>query len=146
MDTSVDFGTGYTNTGKIIEIWNKNGEGDGSYTGAIQHDYDIFKHIQEEYTKGWFIPSKGEWAAFANYLVNKKENSLTYDEYDDGNYDDVYGLEIEYWTSSQKNNKSSWVISFYVGLMIISDVYGRYSETNSAFLGYAYNVRLSTTF
>ena len=102
-DTKVEFGTGYANTGKIIEIWNKNGVGEGSYLGATQDDHDIFKHIQQKYQKGWYIPSRGEWAAFEDYFSSKEENRLTNDSYmeNSGNYNISYELSNRYWLSSQ---------------------------------------------
>lgn len=66
-DTSVNFGAGKTNTGKMIKIWNANG-GAGGYYGATQEKQDIWKHIQTKYNEGWFIPSRAEWSAFANEL------------------------------------------------------------------------------
>ena len=122
-DTSVAFGSGYTNTGKIIEIWNKNGAGEGSYTGATQDNQDIFKHIQDKYEEGWYIPSRGEWTAFADYLKHKTDNPLTHN-YESGsyvansaNYNSLYGLSDWYWSSSQYDAYFAWFVYFYFGYM-----------------------------
>ena len=94
-DTKTDFGKGYANTGKIIEIWNKNGE--GSYQGATQDDHDIWKYIKDKYNskEKWYIPSRGEWAAFGDYFTNKTdlETKLT-----TSNYNSLYGLSGWYWS------------------------------------------------
>ena len=131
-DTSVNFGTGYANTGKIIEIWNKNGEGTGSYTGATKDDHDIFKHIQDKYNskEKWYIPSRGEWAAFADYFTNKTdlETKLT-----TSNYNSLYRLSGYYWSSSQGNAGYAWSVYFSSGYMnsdiVYSDLYVRLGAT-----------------
>ena len=129
-DTKPDFGKGYENTGKIIEIWNKNGTGDGSYEGATQDNRDIWKHIQAKYTQGWYIPSRGEWGAFADYLKKKTTNPLTNDyesgSYvaNSGNYKSLYGLsEDYYWLSSQNNTRTAWGATFNIGGMNNDHVY-----------------------
>ena len=113
-DTSLEFGKGYANTGKIIEIWNKNGTGEGSYSGATQCDRDIFKHIQTKYQEGWYLPSLGEWAAFGDYFANRSnlETKLTTD-----NYNNIYKLSTYYWSSSQYSTRSAWVAGFSNGHM-----------------------------
>ena len=119
-DTKTDFGTGYSNTGKIIEIWNKNGGGVGSYQGATQDKRDIFKYIQEKYnSEGWYIPSRGEWAAFGDYFTSKTdlETKLT-----TSNYNSLYGLSRWYWSSSQHLAYYAWRALFGRGYMLNSDV------------------------
>ena len=138
-DTKTDFGKGYANTGKIIEIWNKNGEGTGSYTGATQDDHDIWKHIQGEYAKGWYIPSRGEWGAFADYFKKRTENKLTNNCStsscnDNGNYNDKFGLSSWYWSSSQSYTYLAWLARFGTGYI------NSYTVGNSLF------VRLGATF
>ena len=71
INTALDFGQGYNNTKVTVEIWNKNGTGEGSYLGATQDEHDIWGHIQEEYEKGWYIPSLGEWIAFVHFFSTK---------------------------------------------------------------------------
>ena len=127
-DTSTDFGTGYANTGKIIEIWNKNGEEEGWIAGATQDDHDIFKYIQSEYAKGWYIPSRGEWGAFADYFKKRTENRLTHNyesgSYvaNSGNYNSLYGLSGYYWSSSQFRTGTAWYAYFRTGSIDRHDV------------------------
>ena len=128
-DTSTDFGTGYDNTGKMIRIWNNNGNEEGWTTGATQYEYDIWGKIQEKYQEGWYIPSKGEWAAFADYLANRLENPLT-----TSNYKTIYGLSSWYWSSSQYYAFSAWYIHFY------------YGNVSSCTVGSTTYVRLGVTF
>ena len=99
-DTSVKFGAGKTNTGKMIEIWNKNG-GEGGYSGATQANQDIWKHIQTKYNEGWFIPSGAEWSAFANEMEITKDN-----------YKSKYGLSSNYCSSSQCSSFTSFDAEF----------------------------------
>ena len=106
-DTAIDFGIGYTNTKTIIEIWNKNGKYKGYYEGATQDNKDIWKYIQSKYQKGWYIPSRDEWAAFADSFANRIDNPLT-----GNNYDTIYKLSYSYWSSSQKSESSVWGICF----------------------------------
>ena len=130
-DTSTDFGKGYTNTGNIIEIWEKNGE--GSYQGATQDDHDIWKHIKDKYNskEKWYIPSLGEWAAFADYFTNKTdlETKLT-----TSNYHITYGLSGYYWSSSRSNTSCAWYVHFFNGYLDYTNV------------GTNFSVRLGVTF
>ena len=142
-DTSINFGTGYRNTGSMIRIWNKNGIGEGSYPGAVQDDHDIFKHIQTKYQDGWYIPSVGEWIAFVDYLSNKTDNPLTnnsstgvYIE-DSSNYNSIYGLSHKYWTSSQIDVWLPWYINTNAGHI------DHYTYSGSSFHS---GVRLGYTF
>ena len=121
-DTKTDFGEGYKNTGKIIEIWNE-GES-GKYTTS-QDNQDIFKHIQEKYNskEKWYIPSKEEWAAFADYLKKKTTNPLTHNYEsgsfveNSGNYNSLYGLSDYYWSSSGSGIYHAWYARFDTGFM-----------------------------
>ena len=137
-DTSVNFGCGKTNTGTIIEIWNA---GENGKYGAAQHEYDIWGKIQNKYQEGWYIPSVGEWVAFADYLANREEAPLTSNYNPDannytnnGNYDDVYGLSGYYWSSSQYGTSIAWYVTFDDGNMI------------GNFVSRSLCVRLSATF
>ena len=135
-DTSVNFGSGKTNTGTIIDIW-KAGE-NGKY-GAAKYEYDIWGKIQTKYQQGLYVPSRGEWSAFADYLANRADNPLTNNCpttscNGNGNYDDIYGLSGLYWSSSQRSTDIAWGIDFTSGTM------GSYGVYN-----YLY-VRLGVTF
>ena len=83
-ENSLDFGMGRANTELTITKWN------GSLYGE-QNDRDIWKYIQTEVKDGWFIPSIGEWAAFANELGITSSNFYS-----------IYKLtKSDYWTSSK---------------------------------------------
>ena len=127
-NTSGKFGKGYTNTGIMINIWNKNGVGEGSYEGATQTDSDIWKYIQTKYNdEKWYIPSLGEWIAFADYLVHKENNPLSID-----NYNTIYKLSKCYWPSDEVNENVIDGISFELGK--VGD-YNLYTQTCSVRLG-----------
>ena len=122
-DTSVEFGRGKTNTGKMIEIWNANGVDGKGYFMAKQSSGDVWKFIQTRYNEGWFIPSRAEWSAFSNELGITESNA-----------ERTYGLEDKYWSSSQVDTFSIWIAYFFNGCMK--------TERASNFA----NVRLATTF
>ena len=126
--TKEEFGEGKENTRLMINKWNAAGTSEG-YEGATQDDHDIWKHIQGEYAKGWYIPSRGEWTAFADYLANREENPLT-----TSNYNSAYGLSYSYWTSSQYDEASASRISFDYRVVI------------SSYVGNVFYVRLGYTF
>ncbi len=65
--TSGDFGTGRANTETMISKWNNSGYGE-------QNANDMWGLIQNEVENGWFVPSRGEWAAFAEELGITKSN------------------------------------------------------------------------
>ena len=109
------FGTGKMNMDTMIEQWNSSAYGD-------QSDNDMWKAVQTQVNKGWFVPSKGEWAAFGSNL-----------KIDGSNYEN-YKLADVYWSSSLSNENSDWGVSFSTGTM-------RYG-----FIYYSSSVRLSTTF
>ena len=111
--TSNDFGQGKENTRKMIAKWNAAGTSEG-YTDSPQNNRDIWKHIQTKYQQGWYIPSRGEWAAFADYFTNKTdlETKLT-----TSNYNITYGLSGYYWSSSQYGTYSAWSAYFSIGDM-----------------------------
>ena len=139
-DTSTDFGTGYKNTENMIRIWDNNGVKEGWRSGATQDNYDIWKHIKGEFAKGWYIPSRGEWGAFADYLKKKTTNPLTHNyesgSYvaNSGNYKSLYGLSDWYWSSSEISTDRAWYAGFYSGSMVYNDV-----DSN-------FRVRLGATF
>ena len=100
--TSPDFGKGITNTSKMMEKWNGAAYGTKNANAACP---DIWGAIEEKVADGWFIPSRGEWAAFANNL------KITTDNYDD------YLLPAEYWSSSLVDGNDAWCINFSKGKM-----------------------------
>ena len=117
--TSNDFGEGKENTRKMIAKWNAAGTSEG-YTDSPQNNRDIWKHIQTKYQQGWYIPSRGEWAAFADYFTNKTdlETKLT-----TSNYNITYGLTEYYWSSSQGDAGIAWFVSAGLGRVDGINVY-----------------------
>ena len=117
--TSGDFGSGKQNTKNMIAKWNNSAYGsqdseDMWGLSAVQSKIDA--------NQSWFVPSRGEWAAFADQLGIKGSNH------------DGKGLVGEYWSSSQC--LISWAYSAYFSL-------GRVERRN---LDQWACVRLSTTF
>lgn len=125
--TEDGFGTGKENTRKMIEKWNAAGTSNG-YAGATQDNQDIWKHMQEKYNQGWFIPSRAEWSAFANTfnITNVSEDVNNYEK---------YGFNGQYCTSSQYNSGCPYSMSFIMGNMM-----------KNLSVASGYYVRLSTTF
>ena len=113
--TSESFGSGKTNTATMIAKWNSNAYGN-------QADTDMWKVIQTQVNKGWFVPSKEEWSAFAKNL-----------SIDSTNYANYKLLDC-YWSSSLDGKNQAWRALFDHGYM--------YSTT----INYDHCVRLSATF
>lgn len=82
----------------------------------------MWGQIQEEVAKGWFVPSKAEWSAFAEEL------GITSSHYTSK------GLSYYYWSSSQYNTGSAWGAGFDNGCM------------NNGIVNYDFSVRLSAAF
>ena len=120
--TENEFSKGKENTRKMIAKWKAAGTAEG-YPNSPQNNQDIWKHIEGKYQEGWYIPSLGEWTAFADYFTSKEENRLTHDyesgSYveNSGNYNSLYGLSRYYWSSSQFSTRTSWYANFYLGNM-----------------------------
>lgn len=109
--------TGKINTQRMIKSWNESQYGE-------QYEFDIWGIIQDEVEKGWFVPSKSEWAAFGDAF-----------NIDDGNYEDEYNLSEYYWSSSQHDeNENTYMMNMAYGIIDISGV------------AVAYYIRLATTF
>ena len=117
--TSLEFGKGKENTVAMIAKWNASGYGEQNYNETY---LDMWGAIKGEVDKGWFVPSKGEWAAFGDNLGIRPNN---YTE---------YSLSSWYWSSSQYNINNAWSVAF---------VGGNASNANVNDNGH---VRLSTTF
>lgn len=83
---------------------------------------DMWGQIQGEFAKGWFVPSKEEWSAFAEELGITKSKYTS------------KGLSDWYWSSSQGNAYHAWLASFDNGSMDYGNV------------NYYSCVRLSATF
>ena len=115
--TSGNFGTGKANTETMIAKWNNSSN--GGY--GEQNANDMWGLIQNEVENGWFVPSRGEWSAFAEEL------GIT------TNYSS-FGLSDWYWSSSQYGAHTAYNVTFRGGCIDNLDVNG---------IDY---VRLSTTF
>ena len=59
---------------------------------------------------GWYVPSRGEWAAFADQL------DITTSNYSSK------GLSNYYWSSSQYSKRNAWDANFYYGSSDYGDV------------------------
>ena len=100
--TSVDFGSGRENTSKMIVKWDASGYGDKVTLGP---EIDIWGPIKSDVAKGWFIPSRAEWSAFAEELGFNQDNFTD------------FKLDNYYWTSSHCNTFSVWRVGFNFGYM-----------------------------
>ena len=118
--TSGDFGTGEKNTQTMITKWNSS-----AYGSQNSNDMWGLSAVQSgtwNGSTGWYVPSRGEWAAFASQLGITKSNYTN------------YGLSRFYWSSSQRTADYAWGADFGNGY-----VYNNYVSSNSY-------VRLGTTF
>ena len=113
--TSEIFGSGKQNTLNMIEKWNKEDYG-------AQDSDDMWNLIQEQVDDGWFVPSRGEWAAFAGQLGITKSNYSS------------KGLSGWCWSSSQSTTSNAYFIDLNLG----------YVGTN--YVNNTHYVRLSATF
>lgn len=118
--TSGEFGKGKINTISMIEKWNSKKYGEQN---TCSNHKDVWGQIQAEVTEGWFVPSRGEWSAFAKELGITKTD-----------YNSKYGLSDWYWSSSQSLTDRAYYTNFNRG-------YLKHSNVNN----YNY-IRLSTTF
>ena len=113
--TSESFGSGKTNTATMIAKWNSSAYGD-------QVDTDMWKAIQTQVNKGWFVPSKEEWSAFGSNLSIDSTNYVN------------YNLSDYCWSSSLRYRIGAWTARFDGGYMDGDDI------------NYDHCVRLSATF
>ncbi len=118
--TSVNFETGRTNTATMMSKYGKT-TANGGY--GAEDSGDMWKNISTQVSNGWFVPSRAEWAAIGASLGVDRLN-----------YNSTYGLNNNYWSSSQNNERKVWRADFYNGCMIGGSVDGEYC------------VRLTTTF
>ena len=89
--------TGRINTERMIASWNSSQYGE-------QNSNDMWGVIQDEVARGWFVPSKSEWAAFGAAF-----------EITSSNFSNTYGLSISYWSSSQGNTGNAYYARFNIG-------------------------------
>lgn len=108
--------TGRINTERMIASWNSSQYGE-------QNSNDMWGVIQDEVARGWFVPSKSEWAAFGAAF-----------EITSSNFSNTYGLSNGYWSSSQSTTDGAYSAGFGRG------------DIRSGNVGNASSVRLATTF
>ena len=96
--TSESFGSGKTNTATMIAKWNSSAYGD-------QVDTDMWKAIQTQVNKGWFVPSKEEWSAFGSNLGIDNTNYVN------------HNLSVYCWSSSLTDETNAWRATFSHGAM-----------------------------
>ena len=122
LDNSVsssedDFGKGKENTETMIEEWNK--DENGKYGEQLPND--MWGVIQKKdndgkskIEKGWFVPSKTEWAAFGGEVLEPLNIKS-------GNYAD-YGLSSLCWSSTQLDENGAYCALFEGGVVNLTDV------------------------
>ena len=99
--------TGRKNTNRMIASWNVPEYGNQNANdmwGIIQTKEEDGKSKIE---KGWFVPSKSEWAAFGGEVLEPL--NITSSNYDD------YGLSSWCWSSSQSGTNSAYNAIFRSG-------------------------------
>ena len=74
-----------------------------AYSGAVITDTTKIDY----YNKGWFVPSKAEWAAFADMAYTKMGVTTS-------NIGD-YGLHAYCWTSARYNAYNAYYVDFRNG-------------------------------
>ena len=117
-----DFGQGRENTEYVNNKWNDLSLPWGAHNDNSTYD-DIWGVIQDEVARGWFVPSKSEWASFGAVF------NIT-----SSNYSSTFGLSGYYWSSSQNDTGSAYCARFNFGGIGYNDV-----------INHSY-VRLATTF
>lgn len=100
---SLDFGTGMDNTLIMIERWDVAMDNADVIPEPVYDD--LAGELKNGCSEGWFLPSRGEWAAFADNL-----------EIMPSNYES-YGLSDWYWSSSPIDLNNEWVADFSSGYM-----------------------------
>ena len=103
--TSKAFGTGKTNTSRMITKWNnaEYGVRDKACTNHSTQHVDIWGQIQTQASDGWFIPSTEEWSAFGYAMKNNKFQGNSYA---------ILGFSNNnYWSSSQYTKYGAWITS-----------------------------------
>ena len=124
--TSTEFGRGEQNTINMIAKWNASDYGPQNDHSSHDDMWGLSAVNSRTWngSDGWYVPSKGEWAAFAGQLG-----------IDDYNYSSKGGLSYSYWSSSQYSANRAWYASF------ISDTFNNAGHVDSGVY-----VRLGTTF
>ena len=117
--TSISFGKGKSNTSTMIAKWEAKEYGEQNQCSDHK---DMWGQIKSQVEKGWFVPSKEEWSAFAEELHISNSNYKT------------FKLSEYYWSSSQNGDELAW------------DIYFKYNNMDSNGVSYNASVRLSKIF
>ena len=121
--TSRDFGSGRKNTIDMIAGWNSERYG-------ARRDEDMWGVIQTAIgditNPTWFVPSRGEWAAFEDFAYTKM--GLNKDNYAN------YNFSENYWSSSQMGIGGAVELDSLDGMFYRGEVF------------YQFSVRFSTAF
>lgn len=91
--TSIEFGTGETNTQTMISKWNSNAYGEQN--AGRNDDMWGLSAVQNKAEEGWYVPSADEWGAFIYECGVKNWDYSSVSSY--------------YWTSSQKNEDEAHI-------------------------------------
>ena len=112
--TSGDFGAGEQNTSKMITKWNNRGYGAQNDNSSYDDMWGLSAVQSGTWngSSGWYVPSRGEWAAFGGEL------GITTSNYSSK------GLSYYYWSSSQYTTNYAWCASFSLGYMDRNSVDG----------------------
>lgn len=111
LDNIVDsltnnFGKGKINTLDVMAKWVKEEWGK-------QNSEDFWGTIKLQVEKGWFVPSKSEWAAFGNLTSKLGITTANYAN---------YNIKDSYWSSSQAGTDRAFVANFNEGSMIVDGI------------------------
>ena len=109
--TSLEVGTGAENTRKILERLGN---------GTVGNLWEI-EELQNKVAEGWYVPSRAEWAAFADAF-----DITGYQDSSNPNYYANFELCYNYWSSSQANSEIAWSVNFYDGCIYRYYVYNDY--------------------
>ena len=151
--TADEFGTGKANTVAMIEKWNAEifGTKNGDITykdvwGAIQESeqYDIAETVND--SAKWFLPSAGEWAAFAHAL---DVHSVFDEEYSEAEVTCNFSWDY-YWTSSQSDSQEVRQVSlgnqcYYSDILYSASIQG-FDPALEDMETFSLRVRLNATF
>lgn len=115
ITTAMDFGSGRQNTLNMMKKWTN------EEYGKKKQD-DLWNKVKIQVQNGWFIPSIDEWCAFTEQIGITESNYSS------------KGLSGWYWTSSQYNTTTAYLMNLN---------YGCVSTINVDYSNY---VRLAATF
>ena len=123
--TSVDFGKGEQNTINMRAKWNSSAYGsqNGNSSNTDMWGLSTVQSGNWNGSNGWYVLSRGEWAAFGDTF------NITNSNYSN------YGLSYCYWSSSQSSRHNAWGTHFSYGRMSDNGLIDNFDA-----------VRLGTTF